>query len=173
MGRRGLPPGWIWGPDGRPVNRSSTQAQWKVTAPVIQDGKVVFTAPDARSRPLHQPARRLAGVEAAAARRRPVLAGVYNGKVLIVGKKRVPRPEPDQGRNPVEAGDRHALRPGHRQRQHLLPAAARPPHDQRAGNLRHRHGQGHRPRPHARRATKEVPGNLIFYEGDVVSQTVT
>jgi tetratricopeptide (TPR) repeat protein len=63
--------------------------QWKVTAPIISDGKVVFTAPDARS--IHCINLRDGS---------PIwhfqkheddlyLGNVYNGKVLIVGKKNV------------------------------------------------------------------------------------
>ncbi|HTU93034.1 MAG TPA: PQQ-binding-like beta-propeller repeat protein, partial [Gemmataceae bacterium] len=63
--------------------------QWKVTAPVISDGKVVFTSPDARS--LHcinlrdgSPIWRRAKHEDDL-----YLGNVHNGKVLIVGKKNV------------------------------------------------------------------------------------
>jgi tetratricopeptide (TPR) repeat protein len=63
--------------------------QWKVTAPIVSDGKVVFTAPDARS--IHCINLRDGS---------PIwhfqkheddlyLGNVYNGKVLIVGKKNV------------------------------------------------------------------------------------
>jgi outer membrane protein assembly factor BamB/tetratricopeptide (TPR) repeat protein len=63
--------------------------QWKVTAPIISDGKVVFTAPDARS--IHcinlrdgSPIWHFPKQEDDL-----YLGNVYNGKVLIVGKKNV------------------------------------------------------------------------------------
>ncbi len=77
----------------RPVPRyllsGEISANWKSTPPVIVDGKVVFTAPDAHSlhcinlrdgEPLWRHPREDNDL---------FLAGVINGKVLIVGKHRV------------------------------------------------------------------------------------
>jgi outer membrane protein assembly factor BamB/tetratricopeptide (TPR) repeat protein len=83
------PPGFRLGPDGQPVPIVTHHNQWKVTAPVISDGKVVFTAPDARS--IHCINLR----DGSPIWKRPKLdddvymGNVYNGKVLIVGKKNV------------------------------------------------------------------------------------
>jgi len=83
------PPGWKQLPDGRLVPIVTQHNQWKVTAPVISDGKVVFTAPDARS--IHCINLR----DGSPLWKRPKLdddiymGNVYNGKVLIVGKKNV------------------------------------------------------------------------------------
>jgi outer membrane protein assembly factor BamB/tetratricopeptide (TPR) repeat protein len=83
------PPGWRQLPDGRLVPIVTHHNQWKVTAPVISDGKVVFTAPDARS--IHcinlrdgSPLWRKSKLDDDL-----YLGNVYNGKVLIVGKKNV------------------------------------------------------------------------------------
>ncbi len=88
--RQWPPPGFQIGPDGQPHPILSHQNhQWKVSAPVISDGKVVFTAPDAQS--LHCVNLR----DGSPVWRRPkldddlYLGNVYNGKVLIVGKKSV------------------------------------------------------------------------------------
>lgn len=85
----GIPPGFRMGPDGvfRPIKND--QGQWKVTAPVISDGKVVFTAPDARS--IHCINLRDGSHVWHMAKRDDdlYLGNVYNGKVLIVGKKNV------------------------------------------------------------------------------------
>src|SRR5262249_53948695 len=43
-----IPKGWVIGPDGMPYDpRQTPNTKWKVSPPVIVDGKVVFTAPDA------------------------------------------------------------------------------------------------------------------------------
>jgi outer membrane protein assembly factor BamB len=87
--RGGLPPGWQFGPDGNPRPIITHHNKWKITAPVISDGKVVFTAPDARS--IHCINLR----DGSPIWKRPKLdddvymGNVYNGKVLIVGKKNV------------------------------------------------------------------------------------
>ncbi|MHB1424066.1 MAG: outer membrane protein assembly factor BamB family protein [Gemmataceae bacterium] len=83
------PLGFRIGADGQQYPIMNPQTQWKVSAPVISDGKVVFTPPDARSihcvnlrdgSPIwHQPKRD----------DDLYLGNVHNGKVLIVGKKNV------------------------------------------------------------------------------------
>src|SRR5262249_35554695 len=45
-GRDGIPAGWAVRPDGRWFDPNALKNQWQVTAPIIQEGKVVFTAPD-------------------------------------------------------------------------------------------------------------------------------
>jgi outer membrane protein assembly factor BamB len=87
--RQWPPPGFKQLPDGRLVPIATQQNQWKVTAPVISDGKVVFTAPDARS--IHcinlrdgSPIWKMNKQDDDL-----YLGNVYNGKVLIVGKKSV------------------------------------------------------------------------------------
>lgn len=90
MFRRGMPPPGAWiGPDGRLHTKANAQNSWKVTAPIISNGKVVFTAPDARS--LHCINLRDGSPVWALPKRDDdlYLGNVYNGKVLIVGKKHV------------------------------------------------------------------------------------
>src|SRR5262249_2181142 len=96
VGRGGLPPGWVMTPDGRMVGPSPPQ-QWKVTAPVIVDGKVIFTAPDSRA--LHcvnlrdgAPLWKIQRAEDD-----QYLAGVFGGRVVVVGKKSVRALSLDQG----------------------------------------------------------------------------
>jgi outer membrane protein assembly factor BamB/tetratricopeptide (TPR) repeat protein len=46
--RKGLPPGWQIGPDGRPFNPNpSANVQWKAAPPVVVGDRVVFAATDA------------------------------------------------------------------------------------------------------------------------------
>ncbi len=79
----------IVGPNGQPLQATPHHNQWKASAPVIADGKVVFTAPDARS--IHCVNLR----DGSPVWHKPkqeddlYLGNVYNGKVLIVGKTSV------------------------------------------------------------------------------------
>jgi outer membrane protein assembly factor BamB len=168
--RRGLPPGWVWGPDGRPIPNAPIPHQWKVSAPVIQDGKVVFTAPDARS--VHCVNLR----DGAAVWKKPRMeddlyfGGVYKGKVVVVGKKRVRGLSLATGETlwEVDTGvpSGQGIASGN---VYYLPLAesaqAREPEicaidvDKGAVSAR----------THSR--TREVPGNLLFFEGNVVSQS--
>jgi outer membrane protein assembly factor BamB/tetratricopeptide (TPR) repeat protein len=81
--------GIIVGPNGQPIQATPHHNQWKASAPVIADGKVVFTAPDARS--IHCVNLR----DGSPVWHKPkqeddlYLGNVYNGKVLIVGKSSV------------------------------------------------------------------------------------
>src|SRR5581483_1987680 len=87
--RGGIPPGFTMLPDGRLVPVAGMSANWKVTAPVIADGKVVFAAPDASA--VH--CLNLADGTLAWSHRRSdddlYLGGVFAGRVLIVGKRSV------------------------------------------------------------------------------------
>ena len=90
MGPGGMPMrirgGWV--PSGT-YNQSPPQSGWKVSAPIIQDGKVVFTATDSKS--IH--CVRLKDGTPVWSRPRQendlFLGGVVNGKVIIVGTKTV------------------------------------------------------------------------------------
>jgi tetratricopeptide (TPR) repeat protein len=73
----------------QPQTAGNSHNQWKVTAPIIADGKVVFTAPDAHS--IHcinlrdgSPIWHFPKHEEDL-----YLGNIYNGKVLVVGKKSV------------------------------------------------------------------------------------
>ena len=88
-GRQWPPPGFQIGPDGQLHRISNKRNQWKVTAPVISDGKVVFAAPDSRT--LHCiNLRDGSRVWKHAKRDEDLYLGIVsNGRVLIVGKKNV------------------------------------------------------------------------------------
>src|SRR5207237_793672 len=83
--------GIVFGPNGQPLNAQNVPPQWKVTAPVIADGKVVFAAPDAKS--VHCVSLRDGAPAWPKPHRRQeddqYLAGVFAGRVLLVGKKTV------------------------------------------------------------------------------------
>ncbi len=171
LGFRGrIPPGWVMGPDGRLIHQTPPQGQWKVSAPVIQDGKVVFTAPDARS--IHCINLRDGSAVWKKSRSEDDLffGGSYNGKVVIVSKKRARGLglangetlwELDTG---VPSGQ--GIASGNVYYLPLLESAqSKDPEicaiDVDRGAIAAR----------TRSRAKEVPGNLLFFEGDVVSQT--
>jgi outer membrane protein assembly factor BamB len=161
------PPGW--------TNRNPNAPDWKVTAPVVADGKVVFTAPDGR------------GIDCLNLRDGSLvwkvnrsdddlyLGGVMAGKVLIVSKKAC------RGLNLADGKTAWQLETGLPSGQgvaadglYYLPlkvattikdTEATPGVaviDVEKGVLK----------ALTRSRKKEVPGNLLFYEGMVLSQTV-
>ncbi len=165
-----LPPGWVWGPDGRAINAAAPTDHWKVSAPVIQDGKVVFAAPDARG--LHCLNLRDGSVVWKKGRNEDDLyfAGAYSGKVLVVGKKRTRGLSLASGETlwELDTGipSGQGIATGNIYYLPLLEGAqSREPEicaiDVHRGIIV----------AHTRSRTREVPGNLLFYEGDVVSQT--
>ena len=127
----------------------SKHNHWKVSAPIIQDGKVVFAAPDAQrvyclslrdgSRIWDQ--RQQDGDL--------YLGGVYNGKVIVVNKDRCRALSLSKGEQVwsletgmpsgqgVASGDTYYL-PLKRRRQ-----------DEGTRDLCHRHGEGRHPRPYS------------------------
>jgi outer membrane protein assembly factor BamB len=149
---------------------AASGSSWKVTAPVIQDGRVVFTAPDGGS------VRCLNLRDGSLVWKSPkaeddlYLAGVFNGKVLIVGKKEC---------RALSLADGSPL----------WRLATGLPSGQGVGSdhlyyLPLREGRGGEPEvcvidvntgkdvSHARSRKKELPGNLVLHDGDVLSQTV-
>ena len=99
--------------------------RWRPSAPIIQNGKVVFTAFDGDGEALHclnlRDGRLLWHIK-----REDddlYLAGVFGPRVLIVGKSYARALNLDDGKELWQAGHRHAVRPGRGERQHLLPAA--------------------------------------------------
>jgi outer membrane protein assembly factor BamB/tetratricopeptide (TPR) repeat protein len=165
--RRGI----VIGPDGRPIEPPSmVPRQWKTSAPAIRDGKVVFTAPDGRS--LY--CLRLADGTRVWANKRLdddlYFAGIYAGKALVVGKKRCRAVNLDTGEvaweldtglpsgQGVASGNIYflPLRESGPDRQPEIAAI-----DVARGIIV----------AHTRSSTRDVPGNLLFFEGDVVSQS--
>src|SRR5262249_51966435 len=80
--------GWTRLNDGRLIKSMPLESHWQVTAPIVQDGKVVFTAPDAKG--IHCVNLRDGSAAWSLPRRDDdlYLAGVFNGKAVIVGKGR-------------------------------------------------------------------------------------
>ena len=178
MGPGGMPMrirgGWV--PSGT-YNQSPPQSGWKVSAPIIQDGKVVFTATDSKS--IH--CVRLKDGTPVWSRPRQendlFLGGVVNGKVIIVGTKTVHAYTLAKGDDAwtVETGLPSGFGAAS-DNTYYLPlqkSIAR----KGAGNLRHRRGPRHYHRRNKARAVKdgvppEAPGNLVFFDGKIVSQTM-
>jgi outer membrane protein assembly factor BamB len=170
--RRAIPPGFMMTPDGRVVPMPGMNVGWKVTAPVVADGKVVFTAPDAKS--VH--CLNLADGTPVWSRKRTeddlYLGGVFAGRALVVGKKSVRGLSLERGETlwtletGVPSGQGVAsdnvyylpLREAARTKEPEVCAI-----DVRSGRVV----------AHTRSRKKHVPGNLLFFEGDVVSQTAT
>jgi outer membrane protein assembly factor BamB/tetratricopeptide (TPR) repeat protein len=155
----------------------SQQHQWKASAPVIAEGKVVFTAPDARS--IHCVNLR----DGSPVWSKPksdddlYLGNVYNGKVLIVGKRNVRGLSLNNGETlwAIETGTPSGqgigsdniyylpLKKGNRGNEPQICAI-----DMDKGRI----FASSPSRPHTPNGSDfDVPGNLLFYEGDVISMT--
>jgi tetratricopeptide (TPR) repeat protein len=162
------------------MNAGSLETQWRVTAPVVQEGKVVFTAPDDKS--LHCINLR-DGMRLWSQARRPddlFLGGVYNGKVVVVGKHKTRGLSLSNGNllweqdTGVPAGEGAAspLKPGETSDViYYLPVReAVGTHEPEVCAINVDRGIIH---AHTRSRKKEIPGNLLFYEGTMVSQSPT
>jgi len=157
--------------NGMPMN-INLNSEWRVSAPAIADGRVVFTAPDANA--IHCLDLR-DGSLLWKAQRSPddlFFAGVFHGKVVIVGKTYV-----------------KAFNLANGKEAWLLPNIGIPSGQGTASDnvyyLPLRSGMDKEPEvcainietgkvvAHTKSRKKEVPGNLVFHEGEVVSQTLT
>jgi outer membrane protein assembly factor BamB/tetratricopeptide (TPR) repeat protein len=168
------PPGMIWTDDGRQIPAPMLSSGRKVTPPVIASGRVVYTAPDASS--VHCLNLR----DGARVWKVPCsdndlyLGGVFNGKVLIVGKGYVRAVALADGSDlfRLETGIPSGIGIASKD-VYYLPlsesAKTREPEicliDLDRGRIL----------AHTRSRKKpgkeqEVPGSLLFYEGDVISQ---
>ena len=166
----GGPPGMVC-LDGRWVPNTPPTAHWQVSAPVIQDGKVVFTAPDARS--VHclnlRDGSRL--WTHARAEDDLYLGGVFNGKVLIVGKHRASAPSAwPRARTlwSLEAGLPSGQGIASDNIYYLPLKEAGPAKKPEICAIDMDRGVV---QAHTKSRKDIVPGNLLFYEGDVLSQT--
>jgi outer membrane protein assembly factor BamB/tetratricopeptide (TPR) repeat protein len=175
-----MPPG---GPGGRPFPRPGIpvapvkmETYWQVTAPAISDGKVVFTAPDDGR--IHCVGLR-DGTRLWTQGRKDddlYLAGVYNGKVVIVGRKTTRALDLNRGTLlwELETGEpsgQGAASNTTGDVMYYLPirysTSAKQP-EVVAINVDK--GQIF---AHTRSRKGETPGNLIFFEGNMLSQTHT
>jgi outer membrane protein assembly factor BamB len=168
---RPVRPGWRRMPDGTlaPMMINTSQ-QWKVTPPVISDGKVVFTAPDGRTLnclDLKDGTRlwtRYRGEDDF------FLGGVYDGKVLVVGKKKVRGLNLKNGDTmwSVDAGMPSGMGIASENVYYLpLASSAQTREPAIAAIDVHRGiliGE-------TRSRNKDVPGNLVFFDNSVLSQS--
>jgi outer membrane protein assembly factor BamB len=169
--RPGVPPGLAI---RRTVNTNPIQSlnnEWRISAPIIHDGKVIFTAPDAQS--IH--CVDLRGGSKLWARSRAdddlYLAGVFKNTVLVIGKQSAKGYSLEDGKllwkldTGLPSGQGVAS-----DNIYYLPlqsaARTKEPEICAIDVLR---GQVV---AHTRSRKLEVPGNLLFYQGDVVSQGV-
>ncbi|MGE3804500.1 MAG: PQQ-binding-like beta-propeller repeat protein [Gemmataceae bacterium] len=149
----------------------SLRTDWKFCAPIVRDGKVIFTAPDGKS--LHCLNLRDGTLLWKADRTDDVyLAGAFRGKALVVGKHGARALDLVDGRQlwTTETGQPSGFGAASGNLYYLpLKAAAHTgaPEvcvlDIDSGRVV-AHTRGHSP---------DAPGNLVFHEGKVVSQTAT
>jgi outer membrane protein assembly factor BamB/tetratricopeptide (TPR) repeat protein len=168
--------GFPGGMPGRPMVTASMDAQWQVTAPIVQDGKVVFTAPDAKS--IHCVSLRDGTRLWTQARHDDdlFLAGVFNGKVVIVGKRHTRARSLARGELiweletglPSGQGAAGAPIAGGDVLYYLPVREAINTREPEICAINVDMGIIH---AHTRSRKKEVPGNLLFFEGTVLSQT--
>ncbi len=136
---------------------------WKLSAPVIADGKVVFTAPDGGA--VHCLNLSTGEFLWQLERRDDLyLAGVFDGKVVLVGKNSCRAVSLADGKTrlwEVETGlpSGQGVASGST---YFLPLKKG---EILAIDMDHGQVVAHNPSP-----KDEVPGNLLFYEGDMVSQ---
>jgi outer membrane protein assembly factor BamB len=167
MGMMPPPPGW--------QQRSPNATEWKVSAPVISDGKVVVTAPDGRSIDCLNLRDGTVVWKVNRAEDDLYLGGVVKGKVLVVTKKACRALNLGDGKQAwqVETGIPSGQGVASNGLYYLplkvattikdkepIPAVA--VIDVEKGTLK----------ATTRSRKKEVPGNLLFYEGLVISQGV-
>jgi outer membrane protein assembly factor BamB len=155
-----------------------TANDWKVSAPVIVDGKVVFTAPDGSSIDclnLRDGSKvwRMNKNESD-----QYLAGVYAGKVLLVGKDRCRALDLKDGSQvwTVETGTPSGRGVGSENIYYLpLEKSSLAPHEPEVCAIDMAKGKvvAHTKSRKDLKGNQEVPGNLLFYEGRMLSQTPT
>jgi hypothetical protein len=174
-----LPPGVVYTtPGGRDIRGGPVATlAWRVTAPMIHDDKLVFTPPDHPS--LHCLSLRDGSPLWTHEKKDDdlYLAGVYGEKVLIVGKRTV------RALNLATGASLWTLETGSPSGQgiasnnvYYLPLKTSMQAKQPeicAIDLTSGHIVSHiRSRPKGRDTSDlEVPGNLLFFEGDLISQT--
>lgn len=161
------------GRGGRPFRsmppQQVTPSEWKVSAPVVRDGKVVFTAPDALS--VHCLNLRDGQLLWRCSRGDNVyLAGVFNGKVLLIGRKSCQALSLEDGRQlwQLDTGSPSGQGVASGSLYYLPLRASAETKEPEVCAIDVDKGTV----VHARSRHKEVPGNLLFYEGLVISQSL-
>jgi outer membrane protein assembly factor BamB len=168
-------PGIGWGPGMGP---SPLANDWKVTPPVIVDGKVVFTAPDANAVHCIDLRKGTALWTETKGQDDLYLAGVYSGKVLIIGKASARALHLSGDQAGKKAWERETGMPSGvgvaSKDVYYLPlkgtVAEKNKPEICALNIETGAMVHTKSRPKAGTQTFEVPGNLVMYEGDLLSQ---
>jgi outer membrane protein assembly factor BamB len=167
----GFPPGVMIGirpPGAMPtMPLQMNAANWKVSPPVITDGKVVFTAPDAHSVHCINLRDGTPVWKAGQQEHDLFLAGVFQGKVLIVGKNSCRALRLSDG-SPLwtqATGDLPSGQGIASQNVYYLPLRKGEicAIDMDRGLIKAHNRTG--------KSGATPPGNLVFYEGAVLSQT--
>ncbi len=160
--------GIVVGPGGMVMGQhSATIANWKSAPPVIVDGKVVFTAPDASS--VH--CVNLRDGTAVWKKRQMdgdlFFAGVYQGKVLIVGRNSIRALDLNRNGDQVwslATGDMPAGQGVASKNVYYLPL--------KQGEILAVDVETGHVKAHNKAKREGAPlGNLVFYEGAVIAQT--
>jgi hypothetical protein len=164
-----IPPPWVQLQSGLAVWSRIAQRGWQVTAPVLQGGKVVFTAPDADA--VFCLNARDGKFEWSKPRSGDLyLAGVFAGKVLLVGNGRCRALRLADGKQlwDVATGtpSGQGVAVGGVYYLPLRSGSLSKEPEVCALNLNMGKVQ-------ARVPAKQVPGNLVFLDGVVVSQSVS
>jgi outer membrane protein assembly factor BamB len=172
MAQGGLPPG-VMMRRGMVVsvgnNPQRLSSDWKMTAPIIAEGKVVFTAPDGGA--IHCLNLQDGDSLWQAERHEDLyVGGVFQGKVLLVGKNSVRALSLADGKKQLwqrETGTPTGLgvASGHF---YYLPLRKGDSGEVCRIDLEKGEVDARSPSP-----KHEIPGNLLFYDGDVISQTAT
>ncbi len=151
-----------------PMGNTTTISKWKSAPPAIQDGKIVFTAPDADSvhcislrdgKPIWKKAQLKGDL---------YMAGVHQGRVLIVGETQVRILDLKDGslKHTISTGDLPSGQGVASKGIYYLPL--------KKGEILAIDIAKGEIKAHNRAAIPGTsPGNLVFYDGMVVSQTPT
>ena len=168
---RGIPQGFVQGPDGRFYN-PDINTKWKVSPPVIADGKVVFTAPDANM--IHCISLRDGGYIWKQPRAADDLyfAGVFSGKALVVGKGYVKAYSLAKGELVwnIPTGVPSGYGTASNDIYYLPLKEGRLGKGPEICSIDINNGKIV---ADTMSRKKEVPGNLLFFEGNMLSQTAT
>jgi outer membrane protein assembly factor BamB/tetratricopeptide (TPR) repeat protein len=166
--------GFVVGPggmNGMPV--MNMNVEWKHSAPAVQDGKVVFAAPDGSS--VHCVSLRDGRLVWKSGRAADdlYLAGAYGGKVLIIGKAgcRALKLEDGSTAWKIDGTGQPSGEGVAAGNVYYLPVRATAD-TKEPGICAIDLEKGRLTGPPIKSRKKEVPGNLVFYEGDVISQGV-
>jgi outer membrane protein assembly factor BamB len=160
---------------GVPMGGSPTQERWRPAAPIIQNGKVVFTAFDGDGGALHCLNLRDGRLIWNLKREDDdlYLGGVFGTRVVIVGKSRIRALNLDDGKElwKLPTGMPSGQGAASEDIYYLPLQWVADDADKRPGVLAINLATGKPIGPPARSRKKETLGNLLFADGELVSQT--